>query len=84
MNTVIGFLNSLIKAVGNTLQSAGSLLPDSPFEKITQLTVDNTLLAGLAWIIPIPQMVTLLTYWVSAIGIYYLSMILLRWLKAIE
>ena len=80
---LIDFMNLIIKALGTILGVLLSILPSSPF-----VALDNSPIAefigGLNWIIPISSMVRILSAWVLCIGTYYIVMIVLRWVKAID
>ena len=60
------------------------LLPSSPFQSVYGLAIDNQLLNSLAWIIPIPQILSVLQAWVVSVGAFYVYSVALRWIKAIE
>lgn len=80
----VGMINALIEALGRVLGSILIILPDSPFESISSVQLENKLLAGLMWIVPAGEIVAVLEAWVGAIALYYVVMIALRWVKAIE
>lgn len=82
-NFIIGMLNVIIKAIGTVISFLTGLLPTSPFQAIDNSSVGE-FLNGLAWIIPIPQIISILQAWVLAVGLYYVVQIALRWAKAIE
>lgn len=82
-NLLIGLANGILKACANVLNMAVSVLPNSPFQMIDNSPVGE-FLSGLAWVIPISQILAILELWVTAIGIYYLVQVILRWVKAIE
>lgn len=82
-NFVIGMCNGLIKALGVVLGLIFAILPPSPFTLI-----DNSPIApyinGMNWILPIDEIIVITETWLTAIGIYYISQIVMRWLKAIK
>lgn len=61
------------------------LLPTSPFaDLLTQL--EGAELPGLAWLnwlVPIPELLELLTLWLAAIVVYYAYSVIARWIKLI-
>lgn len=69
------------------MSSAGAaviaMLPDSPFQIIDNSPVAKYM-GYLNWIIPMNQIVGILELWVTAIVIYYLYVVILRWIKAIQ
>lgn len=80
---IIGLINLIIKALGTVLNLLFSILPPSPFQLISNTEV-GSFLDGLAWVIPIPQIIAITQAWLIAIGAYYLIQIVLRWVKAID
>lgn len=83
-NFIVEMINALISGLASALSTIILILPDSPFEAMNNLTLDNVFLEGLMWIIPINHIISFLQAWVGAIAVYYIVMIALRWLKAIE
>lgn len=81
-NFLVGFLNLIIKAFGSILKFVLSILPTSPFIIIEDIEIPY--LNYLNWILPIDLFLSILGYWLSAIGIYYIVSVVLRWVKAIE
>lgn len=81
---LVKFVQFLIDSLVNLLNLILSFLPISPFKSVYNLTLDNTLLSNLAWIVPFPQIIGMLQAWTTAIGIYYLYSIVLRWIKAVS
>lgn len=79
---IIGLFNLIIKALGTILGGLISILPNSPFLLLESL--DIPFLDSLNWIIPVSVMVSILSYWVGAILIYYGVQVVLRWVKAIQ
>ena len=68
------------------IEKALSLLPDSPFQFLTEINNSPMYqwLSVLNWFIPVSILLSILEAWCSAILIYYVLQILLRWAKAIE
>lgn len=81
-NLLVKLINFIIKSLGYILNVALSLLPDSPFQYISNMSVINYL-SGLAWIIPIGSILSILQLWLVAIALYYIVSVFLRWAKAI-
>lgn len=84
-------IGSWFAAIWNTIissiQTAGTaivmLLPDSPFEMLSNSGVSQYM-GWLNWLVPIQQMVAILELWTTAILIYYIYVVILRWIKAIQ
>jgi hypothetical protein len=86
---LITFANFLIKAVGDGLGAILGLLSFSPYRAVIQLLESNAeshsmLFSFINWVIPIAEIVALLSAWGLAIGIWYLLSIALRWFKAVQ
>lgn len=81
---LLNLLQSIIDGLAALLQGIIGLLPQSPFNGITALTLENDVLRHLAYLLPMPQIISTLEAWAVAVGIYYLYMIPMRWAKAVE
>ncbi|KJF25602.1 hypothetical protein TZ02_17750 [Clostridium aceticum] len=76
-------MNLLIKALGTVLGAIIGLLPSSPFQTISNSAVTEYL-GMLNWFISVDAMITILTYWTTAIISYYVISTAMRWGKTIE
>jgi len=82
---VIKMLQGIINAFVLLLNGIVAILPKSPFAgHWTDLVLDNKLLSALGWIIPFKSILAVSMAWLVAVGTFYLHMIILRWIKAIE
>lgn len=73
--------------ISGGLMAILSLLPDSPFKILDELTPASKLLEILGyvnWFIPIYTFVGIVEGWLVCVGVYYVYQIILRWLNAIE
>lgn len=61
-----------------------SWLPTSPFADVASDFQSSLGLAWLNWFIPVGRMVEVTAAWCTAIALYYLASIMLRWVKAIQ
>lgn len=61
-----------------------SFLPTSPFRSVIGQIHDIPYLSFINWFLPIDFCVGVLMAWTTAIAVYYMYMIVLRWVKAIE
>ena len=78
------FVQGILNVLSGFLSLIVSVLPGSPFDGIYTLVIDNELLSFLAWIIPFPQILSLLTAWGTAVGVWYLWIVIARWVKMVE
>ena len=76
-------LQNIIDGLGDTLESILSILPDSPFVAIDNSPVSEYI-GYINWIVPMTEIIAILQVWVVAIATYYLVVIVLRWIKAIQ
>jgi hypothetical protein len=81
-------LGDIISGIGDAinaiLEGILSLLPDSPFQALATIPEVQAILGPLNYFIPISFALSLLQTWLFAVGLYYIWMVLLRWLKAVE
>lgn len=82
-NFIIEMINLIILALGTVLSWILGILPDSPFQTISNADVGE-FMAAINWLIPISSMLAILQAWVIAIIGYYIVMLIMRWIKAIE
>jgi len=78
------FVQAIIDGLASACSAVVGSLPKSPFESLSQLPIDNNILAFVAWLVPFPQIVSLLEAWVVCVGVYYVASIIMRWVKVIE
>ncbi|MGE5629200.1 MAG: hypothetical protein ACM3X7_14025 [Solirubrobacterales bacterium] len=81
-NFLASFVNLIISALGAALVWVIGLLPTSPFN-LTMSGSINNFLSGLAWIIPIGQIIALSQAWLAAVLIYYTYSAIMRWIKVV-
>lgn len=79
---------SLIQRIGKWLSDLLalilSLLPNSPFQALTTNESVQGVLGWLNYFVPVSQMLAIFQLWLTAIAVYYVYSIALRWAKAIE
>lgn len=61
----------------------GDILPTSPFRPFLDRFSDIPYLGYLNWFVPIKEMLVVMLAWVTAVGLFYLYSIVLRWVKVI-
>ena len=84
MQTVANFGNDILNWVENKANFLVQFLPLSPFRKAIDRIHSIPYIEEINWFIPIDEIVLILFYWGTAIGIYYSYMLILRWIKAID
>lgn len=60
-----------------------SVLPHSPFQQYIKIFKDLPYLSTLNWFFPISDMVTVGLVWLSAIALFYIYSVIMRWIKLI-
>lgn len=63
-----------------------SVLPLSPFKSFIegiQLSIGAKYLGWLNWFVPVRQILAVLAAWLSAIALFYMYSIIMRWVKVI-
>ena len=76
-------INWLFEILAQVLSWVVNLLPNSPFTAISNTPI-APYLGFINWFIPFDFVITTLTLWLSAIAIYYVYSVILRWVKAVE
>ena len=79
----MGFLDSLGSNLMNALTWVIELLPNSPFQAISNADVSQ-FMGTLNWFLPLDKIVAELELWLSCVVIFYTYQIILRWVRAIE
>ena len=80
---IVYIINKIIYIVGVVINTIFSLLPNTPFT-ISDTSVISEYMGYLNWIIPIDKILIVTISWLTAITLYYVYQIVLRWIKAIE
>ncbi len=75
-------MDSILSNLINALTWVIELLPDSPFQAVSNADV-NEFMGGLNWIIPLDKIVAELELWLTAVVVFYAYQIILRWIRAI-
>jgi len=81
MESIFNWLTSKLAYVVDFIMM---MLPDSPFVALSKDADIQQVLGWLNWIIPVSSMVAILEVWLTAIAIFYVYQLILRWSKAIE
>lgn len=83
INGLISLLNFIIDSAAALISAIFILLPNSPFDSVSLAPISKWL-GYLNYLLPITEIIGILTLWGSCIGIYYLYQIALRWIKVVE
>lgn len=82
-NILIKIANIFIDNIVNLLTLVLSILPDSPFSNLS-FAVFTPYLGFINWLIPVGQMISFLAVWGSAVLIYYIYSVAMRFTNVIE
>ena len=80
MQTIMDFIYKWVSVMANNILS---LLPLSPFRSFITSFTPPSYLGWLNWFFPVSEVLTVLTVWLTAIGLFYLYSIIMRWVKVI-
>jgi len=80
---IIGIGNSLIGGLGVVLSAICLLLPNSPFTLLDSTPIAEYL-TGINYFVPVKEILDIGTAYLTAISLYYIYQIVLRWIKAID
>ena len=78
---MIAKLNSFLDSIVAVILT---LLPDDPFKSFIDNIAISPYLSTINWIIPVGTFVTIATAWVTAIGVFYVYQLVLRWAKVVS
>lgn len=76
-------LNAAKSWLLNILSLLLSFLPDSPFA-FEGAAEFSEVMGYVNYFIPVSSFLGILTAWLAAIAVYYISLVVLRWVKVIE
>ena len=76
-------MDFVYKWAAKMIASIISLLPTSPFRTFINSWDAPSYLGWLNWFMPVSQILTVITLWLTAIGLFYLYSIIMRWVKMI-
>ena len=76
--------NGILSFINDKAEFLVTFLPFSPFKRIIDHIGNIPYIEYIGWFVPIDEIILLLMYWTTAIGVYYAYSIALRWIKAID
>jgi hypothetical protein len=84
---IADIINLIIDSLVTAVNALINIFPDSPFKAVIasiRTSYSSELLGYINYFIPVSEMLAILSVWVTAIVMYYLVSIILRWVKAIS
>lgn len=75
---------SITSAVYSLIQAMINVLPDSPFDTLAQIPEVTTIVKWLNWVVPIQFFLSSMAAWLSAISIYYIYSVIMKWIKLVS
>lgn len=73
----------MYKIVGDFGEMLMKVLPTSPFRSFIKSFEAPQYLGWLNWFFPVREVLSILTIWLSAIALFYIYSIVMRWIKMI-
>jgi len=80
---IVNILNKLIEMLGTIISWLVNILPDSPFQMIMSSDAIQTAISNWNWFFPITEILATVQLWLSAIIIYYVIVVPMRFAKLI-
>ena len=77
---MIAKINAFLQKIAAVLLS---FLPDSPLAPVIASIEQAEWLGYINWFVPVGTFVGIGTAWITAIGIFYIYQMILRWAKAV-
>lgn len=84
INSAKGFTNSIISYISKFAVLLINILPGSPFTSVLESIQESELLTAIDWVIPFTSFISIGIAWTTAIGVFYIISVALRWVKAIQ
>lgn len=80
MEGLLSWMSNLISNIGNAL---AALLPLSPFTDFIDNFVTPEYMGWLNWFFPVSEFLTIVSVWLTAVSLFLLYSIIMRWVKMI-
>lgn len=80
MQILFDWMYKLVQGLGMAVYR---LLPQSPFTEFINNWNPPQYIGWLNWFFPVGQILSILSLWLTAIGVFYLYSIIMRWVKII-
>jgi hypothetical protein len=77
-------MTKLLNGLRAVLITVLELLPDSPFRGFIDNIAEIPYIGYLNYFVPVSDFLALLTVWGAAVGLFYVSSVILRFVKAID
>lgn len=77
---MLEWMKEILNSFGSFLMS---VLPTSPFQQFISDFSNLPYLGWLNWFIPIGSFIKIGTAWLTAVGVFYLYSVIMRWVKMI-
>lgn len=84
MEITMEIINSLMRLLNGILNYVFSFLPKSPFGTVMDSVGGIPYLGYVVYFVPVGELMTITAGWLTAVGIFYLYQVILRWVKAID
>lgn len=84
MEITTNIFYTIMEVLNTVLNYIFSFLPRSPFTSAMDTIGEIPYLGYINYFIPIKGILAITTIWLTAVGIFYVYQIVLRWIKAVD
>lgn len=84
MEFTMDLFNAVMSLLNTVLSAIFSFLPKSPFTGVMEYIEEIPYLKYICYFVPVADILSITTVWISAIAVFYIYQILLRWIKAVS
>lgn len=84
MNYIFNYLyNGIVEFINSVIENISNILPVSPFAPYIRQLESVPWIGIVNYFVPIGAMLDILLAWVTALGVFYVYSIILRWIKVV-
>lgn len=84
MDFTMELFNAVMSLLNMVLNGIFSFLPKSPFLGVMEYIDEIPYLEYICYFVPVTEIVAITTAWISAVAVFYVYQIILRWIKAVS
>lgn len=84
MTITVEVFNTIMRVLNSILNAIFSFLPKSPFTSVMGTVGKIPYLEYISYFVPIGEIMSITATWLTAVGVFYVYQIVLRWVKAID
>lgn len=84
MDFTMDLFNAVMSLLNMVLNGIFSFLPKSPFLGVMEYVGEIPYLEHICYFVPVAEIVSITTAWISAVAVFYVYQMVLRWIKAVS